>query len=149
MPAPVSPLRSSPYVKEASLYLSRDDILKAEDNGTEEVEVPEWGGTVLVRGMTGRERDEFETSMMERGRGGRMVPNTANTRAKLVARCVIDDEGKRLFTAADVQALGDKSGAAIDRVFEVAVRLSGMTDTDREEMTRDFTLADGPGSSTT
>lgn len=131
------------------MYLSRDDILKAEDNGTEEVEVPEWGGTVLVRGMTGRERDEFETSMMERGRGGRMVPNPANTRAKVVARCVVDDEGKRLFTAADVAALGDKGGAAIDRVFEVAARLSGMTEADREEAAQDFTQAAGPGSGTT
>src|SRR5215472_6825818 len=131
------------------MHLSRDDILKAEDGGTVEVDVPEWGGTVLVRGMTGRERDEFETSMLERGRGGRMVPNPVNTRAKVIARCIVDDDGKRLFTAADVQALGDKSGAAIDRVFEVAARLSGMSDEDREEMTRDFTKAAGPASGTT
>jgi hypothetical protein len=132
---------------EATLHLSRDDILKAEDCRTQEVDVPEWGGTVLVRGMTGRERDQFETSMLERGRGGRMVPNTANTRAKVVARCVVDEDGTRLFTDADVAALGEKSGAAIDRVFEVAATLSGLAERDREEMARDFSPADGPGSS--
>jgi hypothetical protein len=134
---------------EAALHLSRDDILKAQDCRTQEVDVPEWGGTVLVRGMTGRERDQFETSMLERGRGGRMVPNTANTRAKVVARCVVGEDGTRLFTDADIAALGEKSGAAIDRVFEVAARLSGLSDEDREGMARDFTPAGGNGSSST
>ena len=52
------------------MRLSRDDILKAADNEPEEVDVPEWGGSVLVRGMTGRERDAFEVSLMQPGRRG-------------------------------------------------------------------------------
>ena len=63
------------------MRLSRDDILKAEDLTTEEVDVPEWGGTVLVRGLTGRERDEFEASVMVRY-AGEMVQDLANIRAK-------------------------------------------------------------------
>ena len=127
--------------------LSRDDILKAEDGGTEEVPVPEWGGTVLVRGMTGRERDEFELSLGEPGRRGRTVPNLVNIRAKVISRCVVDEDGDRLFTAADITALGDKSGAAVDRVDTVAARLSGLSDDDLEEMAANFTPAGGNGSS--
>jgi hypothetical protein len=131
------------------MRLSKDDILKAADNAPEEVEVPEWGGTVLVRGMTGRERDAFEVSMMTSGRGGRREVNPVNVRAKLVARCVVDDDGNRLFDDADATELGAKSAAAVDRVYAVAARLSGMGDGDQEEMTRDFALADGEGSSST
>ena len=131
------------------MRLSRDDILKAADNEPEEVDVPEWGGTVLVRGMTGRERDAFEVSLMQPGRGGRKVMDPANVRAKLVARCVVDDDGGRLFTDADVAELGGKSAAAVDRVYAVAARLSGMGGDDQEELTRDFALADGAGSSST
>lgn len=131
------------------MRLSRDDILKAADNDPEEVDVPEWGGSVLVRGMTGRERDAFEVSLMTPGRGGRREVNTANVRAKLVARCVVDDDGGRLFTDADVAELGGKSAAAVDRVYAVAARLSGMGGDDQEELTRDFALADGGGSSST
>ena len=40
-------------------YLSRDAILQREDIKTEDVEVPEWGGTVRVRGMSGVQRDAF------------------------------------------------------------------------------------------
>jgi len=128
------------------MRLSRDDILKAEDRATEEVEVPEWGGTVLVRGMSGRDRDEFEASILER-RGSRMVPNTANVRAKTVARCVVDEDGNRVFTDTDIAALGEKSGAAIDRVFDVASRLSGLRDEDVEELAGNFGGASGNGSS--
>ena len=131
------------------MRLSRDDILKAADNEPEEVDVPEWGGSVLVRGMTGRERDAFEVSLMQPGRGGRKVLDPANVRAKLVARCVVDDDGGRLFTDADVAELGGKSAAAVDRVYAVAARLSGMGADDQEELTQDFALADGAGSSST
>lgn len=120
-----------------AMKLSRDDILKAEDIVTEEIEVPEWGGTVTVRGLTGRERDEFEAGIMER-RGRRMIPNVANVRAKLVVRCCVDDEGNRLFKDADAEALGDKSAGATNRIYEVAARLSGMTDEDIEELVENF-----------
>jgi len=130
------------------MRLSKEDILKAEDLGTEEVECPEWGGSVLVRGMTGRERDAFEVSLMQPGRGGRREMNPANVRAKVVVRCVVDDDGNRLFTDADATELGAKSAAAVDRVYEVAARLSGMSDDDQAELVRDFALADGGGSPT-
>src|SRR5258708_17507021 len=125
------------------MRLSKDDILKAEDRTPVEVECPEWGGSVLVRGMTGKERDQFEVSRVEessqavqvqRGRaGGRPSgPNLVNMRAKIVARCVVDDDGQRMFSDADVVALGEKSGAAIDRIFTVASRLSGMSEEDKK-----------------
>lgn len=129
------------------MRLSKDDILKSQDNAPEEVDVPEWGGSVLVRGMTGKERDAFELSLMTSGRGGRREVNPVNVRAKLVARCVVDDDGNRLFTDADAAELGDKSAAAVDRVYAAAARLSGMTDGEEEELVRDFALADGAGSS--
>ena len=42
------------------VLLTRDLILKADDIQTREVEVPEWGGTVLIRALTGTERDAYE-----------------------------------------------------------------------------------------
>jgi len=128
------------------MRLSRDDVLKAEDLTTEEVEVPEWGGSVLVRGLTGRERDEFEVSMAVR-HGGQMVQDYTNTRAKLAARCIVDEDGQRLFTDSDVAALGEKSAAAMDRIFTVASRLSGLGETDMENLTQNFGGQNGASSS--
>ncbi len=111
------------------VLLSRDDILKAVDVQTEEVNVPEWGGSVLVRGLTGRERDKYEASQMTM-RGNKMFPALDNIRAKLVAWCICDEDGNALFTQHDIDLLGGKSAAALDRVFEVAARLSGMSEED-------------------
>ena len=129
------------------MRLSKDDILKAAENTPEEVSVPEWGGTVLVRGMTGKERDAFEVSLMQPGRGGRREVNAVNVRAKVVARCVVDDDGNRMFTDAEAADLGDLPAAGLERLYAVAARLSGMSDGEQEELTRDFGLAGGDGSS--
>jgi hypothetical protein len=116
------------------VILTRDLILKASHLRTEEVSVPEWGGSVLVRELRGRERDEWEASLAVQ-RGRQMVPDVANMRAKLVARCVVDGpDGEPVFTQQDVAALGELSAAALDRVFEAASRLSGLAEKDLEEM---------------
>ena len=115
--------------------LTRDEILQVQDLPTEQVHVPEWGGDVLVRALTGAERDRFEQSIVEqRGKNTRM--NLQNIRAKLVALTVVDEQGNRIFKDEDVKWLGNKSAAALDRIFEVAQRLSGLRDEDVEELAK-------------
>ena len=113
--------------------LSRDQILGAEDLGHEDVAVPEWGGTVRVGMLTGAERDAFEQEIVVR-QGKKTVLDLNNVRARLVARCVVDGEGQRVFGESDVKALGRKSAVALNRVFEVAQRLNGLTEQDMEEL---------------
>lgn len=113
--------------------LNRDEILQASDIVTELVPVPEWGGEVYVKGMTGAERDKFESSIVEQ-RGKEQKMNMANIRAKLASLTICDEKGKRLFTEADVQALSQKSAAALQRVMIVAQKLSGIGDEDVKEL---------------
>lgn len=121
--------------KSKVVFLNREAILAAEDLPRELVEVPEWGGAVYVRALTGAERDQFEASIVEqRGRDVRM--NMRNIRAKLVALTVVDEDGQRIFTDDDVAALGGKSAAALDRLFAVAQRLSGLSKEDVEELAK-------------
>ena len=114
-------------------YLTRDAILAAASLKTEEVDVPQWGGVVLVRELRGRERDEWEASLATQ-RGKTMVPDVANMRAKLVARSVVGDDGEPVFTQQDVAALGELSASALDKVFEVASRLSALSQQDLDEL---------------
>lgn len=127
------------------MYLTRDAILQATDLTFEDVAVPEWGGVVRVRGLTGTERDAFEASVVER-QGKQSKLNMANIRARLVTLVVVDDDGKRLFSDADVAALGRKSGVALNRVFEVAQRLSGITEADMSELEKNSAGGQSDGS---
>ena len=114
--------------------LTREQILAAPDIHRETVPVPEWGGEIYVRGLSGTERDKFEASIITI-RGTSQDVNMANVRAKLAAMAICDEFGKRLFTDADVKALGEKSASALQRVFAVAQRLSGLGQQDVAELT--------------
>jgi hypothetical protein len=115
-------------------YLSRDEILSVDDLRTEDVKVPEWGGVVRVRELTGTELDSYQASMMSL-RDGETVPEMANMRAKLVTRSIIGDDGEPLFTELDIGRLGQKSGVALQRVYDVASRLSGISAASEDEAT--------------
>ena len=114
-------------------FLSRDEVLGAQDLEFEVVEVPEWGGKVRVRGLTGTERDAFESSLVKTA-GKIQKVDTANIRAKLCGLTMVDAEGTRLFSDKDVTLLGQKSAAALDRVYAVASRLSKISKEDVEEL---------------
>lgn len=118
-----------------SKYLSRAAILAHEDLAIEDVDVPEWGGTVRVRAMTAAERDAWEVSLLgPEDSDGERKQSFDNIRAKLIARTVVDDQGNRLFTDADVAALGKKSAVPLVRLYTVATRLSRIRKQDVEAM---------------
>lgn len=102
--------------------LNKSAILGAEDLKHEDVEVPQWGGTVRVRVMTGSERDEFRAAIATEEGG---VPVGRFSAALLVATC-IDETGARLFTMEDMQALQEKSAASLDAPATVAMRINGL-----------------------
>lgn len=117
--------------------LTRDQILDAQDLPTEDVEVPEWGGTVRVKALTAAQRDEFEASTVET-RGNKMKQNLANIRARLVSLCIVDEAGDRLFSPQDVKRLGGKSAGAMQRVFNKCSEMNGLSDSDIEELAEGF-----------
>lgn len=112
--------------------LSKKDILEQDDTETKTMNVPEWGGDVVVSTMSGYARDRFEASII--GKNGGM--NTSNIRAKLVAACLVDSKGALLFTESDIVKLGNKSCAALDKIFAVAQELNKIGDKDVEELAK-------------
>lgn len=118
-------------------YLSAEQILDADDLLREPVEVPEWGGTVLVQGMNGTDRDRFEASMLNDKMSGVSKDRALdNYRARLAAFTLVTEAGKRMFRSdAEVRRLGTKSAQALTRVVDVATRLSGLSSGDVEELT--------------
>jgi hypothetical protein len=101
--------------------LTREQILAADDRKSEMVDVPEWGGQVRVRTFSGADRDRVEAFIASHKDG-----SPVGFRALLVSLAVCDEAGARLFAPADVDALGEKSGVAIDRVFTAAAKLNGI-----------------------
>lgn len=118
--------------------LTRDDIFNADDRKSEVVNVPEWGGEVMVRTLSGKERDQYEAGTIKTNKQGKQEQNFENFRARLIALCVVDEKGVRLFSERDVAALGNKSAAALQRVYDKCQELNAISDADVEELTADF-----------
>lgn len=103
--------------------ISREDILGTK-LAVEPVPVPEWGGTVYVREMTGAERDAWESTMIQ---------SRENARAVTLVRCIVNEAGERLFRDEDAEALGAKSGRILARIADVARRLNKLGGDDLED----------------
>lgn len=114
------------------MLLSREAILGAADLPTSDVEVKQWGGTVRIRSLTGTQRDQFEADVLGARREGHVSPG--NVRARYVSMCVVDAEGNNIFSAADIEALGHKSAAALDTVYQAVLSLNALSDDDVEEL---------------
>jgi hypothetical protein len=128
--------------------LSKGAIFGGDDRQYEVVPVPEWNhlapegqdAEVRLRSLTGTERDDYEGSMIEQ-RGKKVKANIRNMRAKLVALSACDEAGEPLFDQADVMRLGQANAAALDRLYEAACRLSGLSDDDVKELEEGFEQA--------
>lgn len=119
-------LMDTEFMEDATAILGTDDMRY------EIVDVPEWNGKVRIRSMTGEERDAFESSIA--GEGKKM--NTQNIRAKMVMLTVVNSKGERIFNKDQIDALGKKSAAALNRVYEASAKLSAITKADVEELAK-------------
>jgi len=112
-------------------FLTRDQILNADDLPYRDEAVPEWGGTVRISTITAADRDTFESMIFDTV-DGKPVFKRDNFRAKLLAMCLVDANGKRLFSEGDIEILGRKSAKAVQRLFDIAQELNGTSEAAKE-----------------
>lgn len=102
----------------------RDQILAAVDIPSEKVEIPEWGVTIEVRGMTGAER----TRIMDKAVDQQGGVNLQFVYPEIVIATSFDNvTGEQIFVPSDRDTLLTKSAVALDRLAQVGMRLSGFT----------------------
>jgi len=112
--------------------LTKEEILGADDIERVEVEVPQWGGTVLVQALTAQQRGVFSNQVVDQKKGGRTI-RLQDIQVRLCAISMVDENGRRLFSDAEMHQLAKKSSAALQIVFEAAQRISGLSDEQVEE----------------
>lgn len=117
--------------------LTKEAIAQADDRPTVDLEVPEWGGAVRLKAMTGKERSAFLSRHIKNpGKGQAFV--IEDIQAHLAALSIVDESGARMFSEAEVEVLAGKSGVALERVFKAASKLNALTEEDVDEIAGDF-----------
>lgn len=119
--------------------LSKEQLLSAPILAIKEVEISI--GTVLVREMTGYEKDVWEQSLMRQAPQGnkdgvtKMNLNLENFRAKLAVCTMCDESGKLLFNMNDMITLSKALKASdMEKIVEAAQEINGISDKDKDEM---------------
>jgi hypothetical protein len=122
------------------MSLSKAAILAAKDVRLSSAEpVPEWGGDVYFKTLSGLERDAFEESYQDN--------KMRAFRVRFLVLTLCDEGGSRLFEDGDFEALGQKSSTVINRLFEKAWSHNAFTTEAVEALGKD-SPSDQSGSST-
>lgn len=118
----------------------------AESITREAVEIPELGLTVYVQTLSGDDRDSYESwqslEQMKANEEGREV-NLRGARARVAVWCTVDEDGNKLFTDADREWLGRMHSGAINRIFTVADRLSGISGSSQADIRKNSEVPTG------
>lgn len=110
---------------------SRESILGLQDiQPPLEFHVPEWSDTVFLRHPTANDRDAWEIYVRDNKDKSQAV-----WRAHLASVLLCDEKGQRLFKSADdVRQLGERSAAAIHRIWERGLQLMAISDVEVTEL---------------
>jgi hypothetical protein len=102
------------------MALSKAAILAAKDTKVSApIPVPEWGGDVFCKTLSGTERDAFEESYSEN--------KMKAFRCRFLVLTLSDDKGERLFADSETTDLGKKSSVVINRLFDAAWKHNAFT----------------------
>lgn len=93
--------------------LKLDDIVSAVDLALEEVEVPEWGGVVFLRGLTAGELEHLENAF-----SGNTDREKFEFAVQLLAISMVSQDGQRIVTEDRVGILRDRSAAVVFRLVK-------------------------------
>ena len=104
--------------------------IRANKPKEERVKVPDWG-TVLIRGMTARARDEWDQWLSGRFKDDEL--DNDNIRSALAIRCVYTTDGERLFEDSDEDWLGETDAEALSFIWPICTRISGSSGDEEEE----------------
>jgi hypothetical protein len=124
------------------MALTKDQILSVDDLGLLRLHVPEWNGDVFIRVMTVGERDAYENEWQRKKETG-----VDDFRTKFLVRCLVDENGNRLFDNGDVAKLAQKSARVMNRIWMAAMEHNNLSDQSIEELAKNSEPGPTAGSS--
>lgn len=99
--------------------------------------VPELGGDIFVRGMSGKERDKFEEGLRIRKGSKAGQSDLRNFRAQLAVKVIVNDAGERLLNDADADLFGRLPAGVLDRIIAKCTELSGKAEQEIDDLGND------------
>ncbi len=112
----------------------RDKIATADDTRRQQVPCPEWGVTLEVRSITNRQKADWEVRCATVRKGKTKVDPHRLKADLIVTTCYDPFDGSRVFTYDDIPMLAERNAAVLERLFDVACDLTGITQRDEGDI---------------
>ena len=94
-------------------------ILQAEDFTYDEVDCPEWGGTVRIRSLSGGQRVQLRKAI---------EAERDDVDETLCVMAIVDEDGNRVLKREQIAELSKKNTAVITRIAIRVLEISGLRD---------------------
>jgi len=110
----------------------KDKIIEAARLATSKLTaVKVWGEDAHIRVMSGTERDQWESQILD---NGKVVKE--QFRAKLLVKVLADETGKRLFSDDEIGTLSSMDSVELDRLYSIASKVNGLSKDDVDQLTK-------------
>jgi hypothetical protein len=100
-------------------FLTLDAIKEADDIKNQTVVIPEWGGDILIKSMSGRLRSNLEQKIASNAPHG-------DIKMLILLNCCINEDGSRMFKDSDKSWLTEKAAAPLETLFVAICKMSGI-----------------------
>ena len=124
--------------------LTADDILNVNDLSTTPLDVPEWGGGVIISEMTAKARAEFETRIEKHQ--GTPLETYKEVIVWLVLQVLVDEAGKRLFKDSQAAVFLEKNSKGLMRLYDAALAHNALRDDDVDDLAKNLEATSGDDS---
>jgi hypothetical protein len=111
-----------------SRLITREEFLAKPDLNPVEVPIPALGGSVWVRTMSTRQRDDYDLDQ-----GETKTARREDIRARILVFTVCDEEGNLLFKPEDKTRISDLFADRTQPLFEEALKVNNIFKADVEE----------------
>lgn len=94
---------------------------------TAKVSVPGFG-EVHLRSLSEKEWAAYQRDSIDLKTGQVTAHGVATAKPRLIALCVVDEKGDRVFGNSDVPAISEMDAAAVNKLYEACEKFAGVTD---------------------
>ncbi|MBX9667293.1 MAG: hypothetical protein K2X93_06725 [Candidatus Obscuribacterales bacterium] len=119
-------------------FLSKDGLLAITPT-IEEIEVAELGSMIRVKRATAREKNEWEAQTIGISDPDRMRELITTAEERYVARYLVDEKGKRIYTTGeDIANLGGITPQALDALYQAVLKVNPLGPVQKEEVEKEI-----------
>jgi hypothetical protein len=112
---------------------NREALLKLCKRRYATVDIPERDITVRIQSLSENEKSQYETCLIAKNGKGIMRERLQDATRRLLALCIVDDNGDRIFTDGDLSELANLDAFVSSRIYDACQEHCGFNKGDIDE----------------